>query len=89
MLPKTRTSGSIHVEYKRCGRQACRCAKGQLHGPYFYHHFRDEGVQRKQYVAIDDLDEAMTSLERQKYLEINIHQMDQALKELDKWLKQS
>lgn len=86
MLPKIRTSGSIHAEYKRCGKQTCRCAKGKLHGPYFYHHFRQHGVQRKRYIAIDDLGDAITCLEQQKYREINIHQMTLAIKEIDQWL---
>ena len=53
-LPKSRAPapvrGSIHVEYKRCGRWNCRCVRGDLHGPYYYLHTRLEGPQSKRYV---------------------------------------
>ena len=45
--------GSLHLEWKRCGKPACRCNLGVLHGPYWYHHFRVDGRQRKQYVPIN------------------------------------
>jgi hypothetical protein len=50
-LPKpTPLRGSLHVEWKRCGKVQCRCAGGALHGPYFYRHERRAGRQFKTYV---------------------------------------
>lgn len=44
-------TGALVPEYKRCGKSNCRCARGQLHGPYYYRRWRDAGGrQRKQYV---------------------------------------
>jgi hypothetical protein len=52
LLPKIRQlPGSVHAESKRCGKQACRCKRGQLHGPYWYRHWREHGRQRKAYVG--------------------------------------
>ena len=49
--------GCVIAEYKRCGKPACRCAAsaGQLHGPYFYHYYRDAfGRAHKRYLARTD-----------------------------------
>ena len=54
--------GSLHPEWKRCGKTVCRCARGSLHGPYWYRHFREDGKQRKRYVPVD---RAAFELERQ------------------------
>jgi len=34
--PKNMVSGSIYATYKKCGNKKCRCAKGELHGPFNY-----------------------------------------------------
>lgn len=28
--------GSLQSQNRRCGKEACRCAEGELHGPYVY-----------------------------------------------------
>jgi hypothetical protein len=45
MLP-----GVICWQWIRCGRAGCRCAKGNLHGPYAYRFFRQGSRLRKEYV---------------------------------------
>lgn len=54
MLPKT-PIGSLHLEFKSCGRLNCRCRRGLLHGPYFYRHWRESGRQRKAYISRKDM----------------------------------
>ena len=54
--------GSLHPEWKRCGKPTCRCRLGALHGPYWYRHFREDGRQRKRYVPLDRVE---SELERQ------------------------
>jgi hypothetical protein len=63
-LPKTAV-GSLHLEFKRCGRPKCRCRRGLLHGPYLYRHWRDRGRQRKQYIPINRLSHVSAAMERQ------------------------
>jgi Family of unknown function (DUF6788) len=29
-------SGSLQTQRRRCGKEGCRCARGELHGPYLY-----------------------------------------------------
>lgn len=35
----------------RCGKENCRCARGKLHGPYWYSYARSEGKIKSQYVG--------------------------------------
>lgn len=51
-------SGSLLRQWVRCGKPSCRCARGDLHGPYWYRYWRDEeGRAHKHYVAPSRLDE--------------------------------
>jgi hypothetical protein len=47
--------GGLMTKWVRCGRANCRCAKGQLHGPYYYHRYQANGERRKKYVRKSDL----------------------------------
>ena len=47
--------GWLEARYKRCGRSNCKCAKGELHGPYYYRFFYRGGRQRKKYVKKGEL----------------------------------
>jgi hypothetical protein len=48
-LPKM-LPGVVCWQLVRCGRAGCRCAKGDLHGPYAYRFFRQGNRLRKEYV---------------------------------------
>ena len=59
--------GSIVAERKRCGKKNCRCARGHLHGPYYYRRWRDwDGTQRKQYVPRERAPEVRRALEKSR-----------------------
>ena len=49
-LPKM---GAVCQQWKRCGQPGCRCARGQLHGPYYALFWREDGRLRKRYVRLD------------------------------------
>lgn len=34
--PETTLFGSLLTQGRRCGKEGCRCAAGELHGPYVY-----------------------------------------------------
>ena len=55
--------GSLHVEWKRCGRSNCRCRDGRLHGPYYARHWREDGRQRKAYVRAYDVATNLVGIE--------------------------
>jgi hypothetical protein len=58
MLPKT-LAGAVCVEWKKCGKPNCRCARGKLHGPYYYRYWREGGRLRKEYIPRREAPEAM------------------------------
>ena len=53
-LPKM-MKGSVHAQWVKCGKAGCKCAHGELHGPYFYLFWRENGKLRKEYVRRADL----------------------------------
>ena len=48
---KVSESGILVDEYVKCGKKNCRCASGDLHGPYYYHYYWNKGKLRKKYVC--------------------------------------
>ena len=57
------TVGSIHLEFKKCGRANCCCQHGLLHGPYLYRHWREDGRQKKEFVPMRRLIEVLFEME--------------------------
>jgi hypothetical protein len=55
--------GSLHLEWKRCGRATCRCRDGNLHGPYYARHWWERGRQRKAYVRARDVVATLLAIE--------------------------
>ncbi len=63
LLPKiVPLRGSLHAEWKRCGKPSCHCAAGARHGPYFYRHERVRRRQRKVYVRPDQVEAVRASI---------------------------
>jgi hypothetical protein len=88
-LPKTEPlAGSLHVEYKRCGRLECRCTLGKLHGPYTYRHVREQGRQRKRYVPAADREHVARALACWRELHPPAWRMRQFLAELRRLTRQ-
>src|SRR2546421_4607215 len=51
--PKTAAlPGSLQARYVRCGKPSCRCARGELHGPYIRRVYWEAGRQRRRYVPL-------------------------------------
>ena len=38
-------------EYRKCGKPNCKCARGELHGPYLVAYYREGKRLRKRYVG--------------------------------------
>lgn len=70
-LPKT-LPGVVLPQMVRCGKPNCKCASGQkddLHGPYYYRFWREDGRLRKQYVPLDRVDAVRATCEQRQRLE--------------------
>lgn len=46
-------AGSVQEQRRRCGKEGCRCARGELHGPYLYLSLRVGGRTRMLYVPAE------------------------------------
>ncbi len=42
---------TYRLEGVRCGKDKCKCARGKLHGPYWYSYGRIEGKVKSRYVG--------------------------------------
>lgn len=54
--PVVPVKGEICIQYIRCGKKECKCRRGELHGPYYYHVWREGDRVRKVYVKHQDVD---------------------------------
>ena|SRR5256885_15192603 len=55
LQPKMMMPGYVRAERVKCGKPNCKCAKGELHGPYFYHFIWAYGRRLKRYVKAGDV----------------------------------
>ena len=46
-------AGSLQEQRRRCGKEGCRCARGELHGPYLYLSLRVGRRTRMLYVPAE------------------------------------
>lgn len=60
-LPKM-LKGSVHAQWVKCGKPACHCSRGELHGPYFYLFHRENERLRKTYVKRSELPWVLSSV---------------------------
>ena len=89
LLPKTEAlPGSLQAELKACGKPACRCARGELHGPYWYRRWREAGRQRRQYVRRSDLECVLAGLAAWRRLHPPAWRARQELAELTRLFRQ-
>ena len=80
--------GSLHPELKRCGKAACRCTRGRLHGLYWSLRWREDGRQRRRYVRPADLERVRAGLAEWRRLHPPARSMRDALAELRRLLRQ-
>ncbi len=73
MLPKTPEassvlSGSVIAQRVRCGRPNCHCkaSDAALHGPYFYHFWRERGRLKKRYLRRAEIEATRQACARGK-----------------------
>ncbi len=54
--PKEMVSGSVYTAYKKCGNKNCRCARGELHGPFSYLSKKVDGKTTLTFIRREDED---------------------------------
>lgn len=48
---RTAENKSYRLESVRCGKEKCKCARGKLHGPYWYSYTRVKDKVKSQYIG--------------------------------------
>ena len=81
-LPKNRAA-AVCAQWVRCGKPGCRCARGELHGPYHYVFFRQGGRLRKRYVRQADL--ATVQIQAQRRRERTRQEREQRARWRQQW----
>lgn len=76
----------------RCGKPACRCRRGDLHGPYVFLYWRDtQGRQRRRYVkqadvpAVEEIVTSRRAADREARRQIA--QAKTELRQLRRWVR--
>ena len=64
-LPKM-LAGSLHLEWRRCGKPSCRCTRGHPHGPYYVRRWREGGRQRKELIRAAEVAMVLAALEERR-----------------------
>lgn len=82
-LSKNAGIGTVHLEFKRCGKPTCRCCRGLLHGPYVYRLWRERGRQKKAYFSMSSLTKIFEAIERQRAQSPTAAEILRLLKELN------
>ena len=55
--------GALHPQMRRCGKADCRCAEGELHGPYLYLSVRIGARSRLLYVPAEAVENVTRRVE--------------------------
>ena len=58
LLPQIGSSmlGTVHIQYRRCGRPNCHCRDGERH-PAYYLFWRQRGRLRKRYLKASEVED--------------------------------
>lgn len=51
VVVKRQGARCYRLEKIKCGKKSCRCARGELHGPYWYAYYRENGRMRCEYIG--------------------------------------
>lgn len=65
--------GIVCEQYIRCGNAACRCQRGEKHGPYYYRIWREGDQVRKVYVKRADLAVVLAACEAHRVYSDQLH----------------
>ncbi len=84
------SAGAVCAQMVRCGKPKCKCARGELHGPYFYHFARARNTLVKRYIKTKEVDDIRAACNarrqegrRQRLAnQVNIRELKNAIEQL-------
>ena len=66
--------GQVEARMVRCGKAGCKCARGELHGPYFYHRTWGGERHQRRYVRLAHVKEARAACEEYRALQAQLRE---------------
>jgi hypothetical protein len=70
LLPKiSARDGTVHRQFVRCGKASCKCARGELHGAYYYHFIRVNGKLTKRYLKAHQVEQMQVACSARREVE--------------------
>jgi len=54
--PQEMIAGSLYETYRTCGKPSCRCARGEMHGPFMALSTREQGRRSVKHIRHGDED---------------------------------
>jgi hypothetical protein len=79
--------GTLEVRYVKCGRSNCKCAKGELHGPYTYVRTYRSGKRRRVYVKSNNVSELKEARSEHKENRDRSQDLLQLIRKLNRHMK--
>lgn len=64
---RTVENKTYRLEWVRCGKEKCKCARGELHGPYWYSYTRVGDKVKSQYIGKKPPQEVERAARRRKF----------------------
>jgi len=62
LAPKM-TPGQVERRMVKCGKPTCKCSRGELHGPYYYHRTWSGEAHQRRYIKLVDVAETARACE--------------------------
>ena len=85
-LPKT-LPGVVCGQWRKCGKAGCRCARGDLRGPYLARFWRQGGRLRKTYVRKADVEDVSGRCQARRQARAECLAAMQKIREMASFLK--
>jgi hypothetical protein len=80
--------GSLITHYKPCGNKRCKCARGELHGPYWYLSTKGGGKTRFQYIHKKSLQRVRQLANNYKIFQGNMQEIRNINRQINVLFKQ-
>lgn len=82
-------NGAVCASYARCGKSACKCARGALHGPYYHRYQWHGGRVVKEYIPLSQVEEVRAACARYRALQDQLREGRQHFQSLLSQLRSS
>ena len=79
--------GQVERRMVRCGKANCRCARGQLHGPYFYHRTWSGETHQRRYIKLAAMPEAAQACQNYRQMQIDLREGRERYKQMMAYLR--